>query len=49
VPDHRVLAVTLDSRAAILTDLDDCPDQLAPNLRAVLLNEQVWHARDALG
>jgi hypothetical protein len=48
VPDHPVLAVTLDSRAAILTDIDDCPDLLAES-RAVLLNEQVWHARDAVG
>jgi hypothetical protein len=42
-----VLALTIDEREMIIRSLDDPPEALA-ELRAVLLREHEWRAREGL-
>lgn len=41
----KLLALTIDERAIILSALEDPPDDLA-ELRAVLMNEHPWRQRE---
>ena len=45
--DVKLLALTIDERAIILSSLEDPPEGLA-ELRAVLLSEHEWRQREGL-
>lgn len=45
--DVKLLALTLDERADILSTLDDPPQHLA-ELRAVLLADHQWRRREGI-
>jgi hypothetical protein len=45
--EQRVAALTIDDREAILSILEDCPDDLL-ELRGVLLRECEWRMREGL-
>jgi hypothetical protein len=45
--EARIVALDIPDREAILRVLEDCPKEL-PQLRATLLQEQVWRVRDGL-
>ncbi len=45
--EARIVALDATDREAILRVLEDCPDELL-ELRATLLQEQVWREREGL-